>query len=139
MHTFTIKIGDSYGDGHGKHDSFLVKSSKPIKEVQKAYKKSTKKLPSCLNPTAFMDEFEDGSLPKTTYQEALRLGYNFYKGFVGEPDLDYPDINPSLFCEYVLWYIKQSDPELELSIDNPPVLDTGGSIGYGLYWSFSLI
>jgi len=35
MHTFTIKIGDPYKDGHGRHDSFLVKSSKPIEEVQR--------------------------------------------------------------------------------------------------------
>ncbi len=134
MHTFTIKIGDPYKDGHGKHDSFLVKSSKPIEEVQKAYDRSTKKFPSCLNPTAFMDEFEDGRLPKETYKEALRLGYNFFKGSVSEPDLEYPDIDPSSFCEYVLWFIKQSDPELELSIEVLSVLDTHGNIGYGLYW-----
>lgn len=147
---FRIRIGDWSGDGHGMQEPHIVESNKDsIEEIREAYFAAREKLPNCLCPENFMCDFEDGSLPRETYEEARARGYDLLKdrdpsAWVDEAEmLEYPDFGAEEMAEYVLWFIKQGDPSIELKLASDSVQDLSfygsdekgrhiGFIGYGL-------
>lgn len=122
-HVFEIKIGDWSGDGHGCNDVYRVHSSKPVKEVREAYFAAKAKLPPHLCPEAFMCDYQDYSLPKNVYEDAKERGYDFFANWENpeeeplEERLQYPQVDTEKMCEYVIWFLKQGDPELELELE----------------------
>lgn len=117
MHRFNLSIGDWSGDGHGQQDVYLIESNKPVQEVREAYFRAKKKLQGCLCPENFMKKHGDSSLPVETYEAAKALGYDLLKGFeeITDETFEYPDIGTGGMADYTLWFIKQGDPELELT------------------------
>lgn len=150
MFTFNIKIGDWSGDGHGKQQTFTASSNKNIIEVREAFFAACKKHPG-IAPTEFMCNYEDYSLPKEIYEEALEAGFDFLAGVRQDKDFqerlksgeyfEYPDFGPDRMFEYTLWFTKLGDPELVLEkVEVPSLAFYGfdqqkrhiGFIGYGL-------
>lgn len=145
---FEIKIGDWSGDGHGQCDSYRVQSNKPVKDAREAYFVAKDKLPPHLCPENFLNKYEDVSLPSNVYEDAKTLGFDFFSDWDDDETplsdrLEYPQIYSEKMCQYVLWFMKQGDPDLELSI--VPNVNTLsfygfdeknrhiGFIGYGLF------
>lgn len=149
---FEIKIGDWSDDGHGKCDSYRVKSNKPVKDAREAYFTAKAKLPPHLCPENFMRKYEDFSLPENVYTDAKERGFDFFAGWEGDerlteeklPEfLKYPQCDTERMCRYVIWFLKQGDSELELEMV-PEVNSLSfygfdekkrhiGFIGYGLF------
>jgi hypothetical protein len=147
-YVFEVKIGDWSGDGHGNNDVYRVHSNKPVKEVRDAYFAAKDKLPKHLCPEAFMFEYGDHSLPKNVYEDAKARGYDFFADWENpeeeplEERLQYPQVDTEKMCDYVIWFLKQGDPGLELELE--PSIDTLafyghdekgrhiGFIGYGI-------
>ena len=60
-----LVVGDLYGDGHGKSDTYIVEISnkgKCIPDISKAYKSGVKN--AGLDITKFCSEYEDSYVPK---------------------------------------------------------------------------
>lgn len=146
-----FQIGDWSDDGHGKCDYYSVKMNVDGDGVRKAYKSAKKKLPKCIDPAKIFDEYEDSSLTKEVYETALEHGYDFLKGFKEDkgrkerlPDetleeqLEYPQIDTRDFLDYIIWFLKQGDPELTAKVVDPETKDVFPSygeegFGYGLF------
>jgi hypothetical protein len=127
-----IQIGDWSGDGHGQHEDFHFQSNKSIKDVRKAYFRAKNKYPT-LCPETFCCEYEDCAVPNKITKEAKKLGFKIGKFCTCED-----------MAEYVAWFCKLGDIELDLKLttqENPPTLafygfDENeqhiGFFGYGL-------
>lgn len=129
-HTFRIAIGDWSGDGHGDCRYFHIKSNKKLAEVEKAYKAAKKKLDKVLNPETFCDGYQDSVVPDEVIEAGKAAGCELLANLEGE---DYQDFGTEGMCDYMLWFLKQGDEELELEVtEDPPTLYTSGFVGYGL-------
>jgi len=71
-----LEVGDSSGDGHNITESFYIKSSQPMNQVEKMYKTGCKKLKVDLNKYA--NAYEDGLLPKKQYEILNKAGLQYF-------------------------------------------------------------
>jgi hypothetical protein len=136
---FRIDIGDWSGDGHGKCDHFMVSSNKPTKDVREAYFAAKEKLPDTLCPESFVSDYEDYTVPDEVVEAGERAGCELLAALKNQ---EYQDFHTSDMADYVLWFLKQGDPELQLKrIEDSDSLafygedEKGrhiGFIGYGL-------
>lgn len=130
MADFRVAIGDWSGDGHSQCDYVHIRANKTMKEVQKAYNTAKKELPDVLNPENFCSDFEDSRVPSDVIDEAEKLGCTVFRCIDDEGYGFYVDE----MADYVMWFLKQGDPELTLEVIEPPdTLKTDGFIGYGLF------
>lgn len=137
--TFRIDIGDWSGDGHGQSESYIVDANKSIEEVREAYFKACKNLPDILCPENFCDGYEESEVPEDVIEAAIKAKAPYLSDLKGQ---EYQDFGPQEMCNYVIWFIKQGDSELELNrredIDTLAFYGADskkrhiGFIGYGL-------
>jgi hypothetical protein len=152
MNVFGLTIGDWSHDGHGHTKTFFFQSNKTFKEALEAYRNAQKKLPTEIHPTNFMNDYQDHSLSTEVYEKGLKAGFDFLEGFKKKGEwrdqrtsnrfasgalLEYPDFGPEDMAQYVGWFVKQGDPDIELNLVRIDDL-TGfeglrDQIGYGLF------
>ena len=149
---FKLDIGDWSDDGHGKKETFLVKSSHGIEDVREAYFKASRDLPDCICPENFVSKYEDTSISRKVYDTAKKHGYDLFCHWGDESpsdpteeDLQYPQITDRGMAEYTLWFISRGNEEIKLEIEKdietPTFAFYGadsknrsiGFIGYGLF------
>lgn len=127
---FTITLGDSSGDGHGQREVFTIEvdgsnGPKTVADAQAAYIKAKKKLPKCICPENFLNEYEERSMSKKVYETALKHGYDFVGGEglsekALEDWLDHPDMWYEDMLNYMLWFIQQGDDTIALKVVDIP-------------------
>lgn len=135
--TYRIPIGDWSGDGHSQCDYFTIKSNKDGEALVKAYRTMADLSPD-YDPTSFCAEYEDSVVPEHIKDKLKEIGeFNFYE-YKGT---EYVEFGPDEMIQYVLWWLKMGDPELELElIKNPPAIylpdrrNNTSFIGYGLFF-----
>lgn len=74
-YNFNMVIGDYFGDGHGRTQSFHIGTDKPIKDVLEAQTQIIAKTGIDLH--SFANKFEDDLLPADVVQQLKKLGYPF--------------------------------------------------------------
>ena len=72
-YNFNMVIGDYFGDGHGRTQSFHIGTDKPIKDVLEAQTQIIAKTGIDLH--SFANKFEDDLLPADVVQQLKKLGY----------------------------------------------------------------
>lgn len=134
---FQIPVGDWSDDGHGKCDYCTASSFKTFEDVCRAYEKAKEKFKDDdFSPESFCNEFEDSSIPDEF------IGLMKQNGFDVDPD----DFGPEDMARFVVWFLNQGDPELQVKLENKavPCLNnwqyseiikgkTLGQFGYGFY------
>lgn len=113
---FRIPIGDWSKDGHGHCDYYTASSVKSLTDIREAYFAAKKKLPKLICPEEFVNEYEDGVVPKDVILEAQKLGYNF--GDAIDPDsgeIEY--FSTGHMAKYIVWYINQGDPDCDAKLE----------------------
>ena len=129
-----IVVGDWSGDGHGKTDTTMIKSSLSGTGIWKAYKKGIEIVGFDL--TEFGSDYEDGYLPTEHYEKLLELGCTIEVDDYDpkDADEDKPEKVPLYSESYVdlfLFIVGLGDPEFRYK-----EADTSDSIhigGYGLF------
>lgn len=141
--TFKLNIGDWSRDGHSQNKVYVVTSNKSFEDTVKAYRKAKEKLPDCICPENFMNEYEDHGFSEEVYNAALKAGFDMLEGYRYDPkyakynngppvegwrDRDtyerfvsgelfkYPDWGSEGMAEYVLWFMMQGDEDLKVEI-----------------------
>lgn len=130
---FLLYIGDWTREGHGKKETILIESNKPINEVREAYFNAKKSLPN-LCPEKYCTEYQDAAITDEILSGLLSAGCP-----VVLESKKYVTVNS--FIDIMLWYISQGDSELTLSrVDTFHFTgeDNKGrnipSLGYGLFF-----
>lgn len=138
---FQIPIGDWSNDGHGKCEYFTASSFKTFEDVCKAYEKAKEKFKDDnFSPESFCDEYESAAVDPNTFQ--LMKKHGFIKGDID----DLEDFYIDEMADFVVWFLNQGDPELNVKLDNKPVPclnnwqyaeivkgKTLGQFGYGMF------
>ena len=74
-YNFNLVIGDYFGEGHGKTQSFHAGADKPMEDVLKAQTQIIAKTGIDLH--SFANKFEDNLIPADVVQQLKDLGYPF--------------------------------------------------------------
>lgn len=89
-HSHRIVIGDWSDDGHGKTETFEIKSNLSKKEIEKAYQEGSKLVGFDMIKD-ICDSYEDSEFPKESYEKLVSLGCKVkltpYNGVIS-PDFD---------------------------------------------------
>lgn len=132
-HRFKLTIGDWSNDGHGRCETFIVISNKPVQESREAYFKAIEKLNFDISREVCSD-YQEYELKPEVRKKFKKLGYTIEEEF-----------DPEAYAKLLLFFIKQGDPELELILSPPDSLQTFhwygfdeqrrhiGHLGYGLF------
>lgn len=143
-----VFVGDEGGDGHDKSDNITIESNISSKDLDKAYKKASKKLGfDFWNVVAV--EYEDSEIPIAMLQTLRNNGYpgtfeneEYYHKLIAKPkdkrsswekkDPKGPSINMDEYIDIVLFICKLGDPKFEYEIvhDDNDYWHIGG---YGLF------
>jgi len=147
---FKIPIGDWSGDGHGKHEDYLVESSLPVEEVRELYFQACEKIGFSLDGSHKQTEFtpcaeyQESNFNEDTIQKLLEFGVE-----ISDEDQDgwiEDYIETEQFCDLVLKFIKTQDKDLILERvpeeDFPMLQFYGfdkkqrhiGYFGYGIFY-----
>lgn len=136
FYEWNITLGDSSGDGHGIHETYIVRSNKPFKDVVEAYNKA--KEVSGINFAEYLcDEYEDGVLHDDQFDLFKKVGMDMslYENCFDEDGSIFIDEFDYLCILFE--FIKLGDPDLKLKIV-PDYSDNFISaepnyFGYGLF------
>lgn len=131
---FRMSIGDWSDDGHGKHEDYIIKSNKPVKDVREAHFRI--KEVTGIDIDHLCRDYEDSHIPSDVEDKLLAMGFGFE-----DEGCTYPDEFASLW----VFLLQKADPGLELKIvnDDIPTLHFYGfdekrrhigHVGYGLFW-----
>lgn len=139
-YNFNLVIGDYFGEGHGKTQSFHAGADKPMEDVLKAQTQIIAKTGIDLH--SFANKFEDNLIPADVVQQLKDLSYPFntelYEDEMGlhfqtaDTQADCPEEMAAIW----LFLLNCVDPDLNCSLEPIPELfgEYGaGSIGYGLF------
>lgn len=125
----SLVLGDWSHDGHSKADTVVIKSNFTVKEIEKAYKKATKKLGfDLINDVAA--DYEDNKLSKDKMKILLDNGFKYE---LEESDSENHYLWIDSFTDIYLFIVKMGDESFEhivLEGDLKPTIHIGG---YGLY------
>ncbi len=135
-HSITLTLGDWSHDGHSQTEVITVKCNVDKKDLEKAYKKGTKKVGFDLTEDVCAD-YEDGSVSDEVIEKLRDAGIK-PEDFAEKGDAD--DEGWSLAYDYEafagLWMriAQLGDPDLkyEVAPTNPNNINIGG---YGLFGS----
>lgn len=144
-----LVLGDWSNDGHGKSSEILLESNKTVKDIQLTYKRSVK-----LTGVNFSKDvcggYEDSKLSKPVYDKFCTFGLtkellmSFDEGELEIEDFESGGelrLSQEMFIKLWIWFVKLSDPELQINIvedDIPPINGYWSTVlnenfGYGLY------
>lgn len=137
---FRIPIGDWSGDGHGYCNWFIASTPKTIKDVREAYFAAQKLHQKQFHPESFCEDYEDDTV-SIEYAASIK---ELSGVELGEPYDDEVMVTPEAMAEYLVWFINQGDPsvdvQLEESVDETLHFSGYdkkkrhiGFIGYGLF------
>jgi hypothetical protein len=135
-----ITIGDWSGDGHGQCVNYMLLSNVPLSIVQMAYDRSRKKY-KILDPHTFCYRYQDSVVPKGVVAAMLSHGIDLKRwcDCDGDDDDDSESavyMNSEAMVKFIIEFIRLSDDAIELFPQkDPPRLETGGFVGYGLFSS----
>ncbi|AQW88979.1 hypothetical protein pEaSNUABM50_00466 [Erwinia phage pEa_SNUABM_50] len=143
-HQFKVNIGDWSQDGHNQYDVLVLNSTKPVDEVQKAFKKAATDLHLLVNGRFLIaDEFEDCSLSEDHAEVLKNAGVKFDDLVYNDGDDEEPNyiIEGSSDMTILVMRIAQLELDFEFEITNDAIPNFNGfwteeqmpSIGYGLY------
>ncbi len=134
MHKINLVVGDWSGDGHDKTEDILISSSLEKKDLVKAYKaglKATK-----IAHDKFCTEYEQNSIPRSTYLELLALDPSLGEHENYNNDLkDGEDIWGLTHEEFAHMYMiiaKVGNPKLKWTFE--VTSDSINIGGYGLFY-----
>lgn len=138
-----LVLGDWSGNGHGKHEKVLLQSSSDVATIQQAYKNSGKLTGLSFNTNEnytgkkrdyeeaekyiIAADFEDSRLKPLHIEILAKHGLtegklrNFDEEEVIDSDYQFGQevfLTPILFTNLWIWFVKLSDPFLELSRAN---------------------
>jgi hypothetical protein len=135
MNIISLVLGDWSHDGHSQSDTVVISSNLDKNEMEKAYKKATKKLGFDFCDTVCAD-YEDNNLSEENLMILVNHGLKI-------DDLDLYNYDPKIDGDVHIWHdafthiylfiIKLGNPNFEYKIledDLNPSIHIGG---YGLY------
>lgn len=146
MYKFKITLGDPSDDGHGKTETYIIQSNRPLEEVRKAYSLACR-----ISGIKFHNEicadYEDHSLSKDQIEKFENIGINVIGLMFGnsEYDPDYEDsgwLEMDTYVELLLCFITLYTSELKLIIVSDELEDFEfyddkygyiSHFGYGLF------
>lgn len=110
---FRIPIGDWSGDGHSRVEWVDVSTAKTLLDAREAYFRARKELDKDLDPAAFVCEYEDDQVDDDLRTKVFeKSGIDITSPVVSCEHAFY--VNTDEFINYVIWFINQGDPELDL-------------------------
>lgn len=126
MEVVNIIVGDWSDDGHGKTETFAIKSNITRDEIDKAYTQAIKTYPKLNAFDSICEDYEDNSIPEDLLDELKLLGYQPPKWMEKEFRVSREE-----FVDIYLFIVKLGNPAFEYSHVNHNELTIGG---YGLFW-----
>lgn len=123
--TITLTVGDWSDDGHGKTDTFLIKTKHNTKELNDAFKEGTRKIGFDLLKEC--DEYEKNELSEKAESCLKKAGY--YGNNAPEEGGAYPEE----YIEIYLFICKLGDPDFKYKLIKPEEGNYVNIGGYGLY------
>jgi len=144
--TISLVLGDPSDDGHGKTDTFVIKSNLDQKDIEAAYKKGSEKLGfNLINEVC--EEYEDSLLPKDKIDILVKNGFTI-DNLMSSSDYDREDaeeafeddessgfnINSEYFANTYLFIVKLGNKDFQYEMLKGklnPTIDIGG---YGLFY-----
>lgn len=137
---FFVEVGDWSKDGHNQSEKILVKASKPIMEIEKAFLSVATRIGLVVNGNFVpFSEYEDCklSLEHASAIESIGLQLGNYF-FLDSADEDYEEIvlEDATSLVSLLMDIARTELQFEYTIagDETPIFCRGNmSFGYGLY------
>lgn len=142
-HIFKMNVGDYSDDGHGKNEVIVIKSTKPVDEVLKAFISSGTKL-NVYQHGSFViaEEYEDSKLSNEHAESLRNAGIEFEDLVYNDGDEEDPEYTIEGTKEIVRLVMriaqKELDFEYEIANDAIPSFNgfsgAGPQIGYGLFW-----
>jgi hypothetical protein len=111
LYRFHLDIGDWSGDGHGKKETFLVESNKPVRASREAYFAAQKKLLERQWPGNIASTYGERPIFDDHHiVEIKKLGFDFK--LYSELDC----VDPISMAHYTLWFIMRGDPTIKAKI-----------------------
>lgn len=142
-HIFKMNVGDYSDDGHGKNEVIVIKSTKPVDEVLKAFISSGTKL-NVYQHGSFViaEDYEDSKLSNEHAESLRNMGIEFEDLVYNDGDEEDPEYTIEGTTEIVHLVMriaqKELDFEYEITNDAIPAFNgfgaAGPQIGYGLFW-----
>ena len=133
---FKLDVGDVSGDGHGKHDTYIIESNLPHDVVRSLYKEAVEE--TGIDVTKYCDEYEDSSIPVEIINELESHGVDidaigkYTAEELREGNVDGPEALISL----IMAMVKMQEESFQWKYGNDSIPDLGiGSFGYGLFYS----
>lgn len=128
-HIVQIEVGDSGGDGHGKHETFTYSCTHDSFEVKQAFKKGTDILG--FDITKYCDDYEDNSIPQDVYEKLVELNAipEWLISYVDEFEEE-PYVDAETYANIYMLTAQKGLPELRYTMRRNPAIKAGG---YGLF------
>lgn len=112
LYRFHLDIGDWSDDGHGKKETFLIESNKPVRACREAYFAAQKRLVENLWPENIYATYDNPLTPQAPQIAATRAhGFDFAH-YVGDDEY----LNAESLAHYTLWFITRGDPTIKAKI-----------------------
>lgn len=122
---FKMSIGDWSGDGHGRHEDYVILSSHPVEDVRQAH--YDMELNTGINVEKICNEYEENSIPFTHPVFAVLKEANLLENFLSKEELEQAEedenfdkhiyINPFNMATIWITLLMKSNPDLELDIE----------------------
>lgn len=146
---FKIELGDPSNDGHGKCETFVVKSNKTIEEIENAYKRSCELTGLVFtentdvivngekmkwqhpeyNDRKLCVEYESFDISKLAWEILEKHGLDRKTYLIQEEE----DLEDEGLLSLFLDFIKLTLPDLEYEIEEDELETLGLTIGYGRF------
>ena len=132
---YVLPVGDWSCDGHNQFTDYNVNAAKDSAAILAAYEVAKETLPE-LDPLPYCKDFEDSYV-----DGAVALKVEELSDELGLYDTEFDEfsetatLNPDTWARYLVWYVNQGDPELDLVLAPPrQALSQALRGGYGLFW-----
>jgi len=126
---FRIPIGDRWGDGHGKYESFTVRSNKTIKEVRAIHKNHAEA--TGVDITKVCDRYRDSLVPEEVATRLEKLGIPLERIDEGPESSVYMDTE--VMAGLWMSLLKLTDPTFEFQFVRNDMDTLDHHVGYGLF------
>jgi len=127
-----VVIGDWSDDGHGKTAIFIINSNLPLKQIETAYRKGSKKVGFKLHEQ--VEDCEQSELDLDLFNKLKDFGLNLKKVGIDKSDIDEEDNRVQLwsssYFKLYMFICQVGDPNLEYKLEHNSQLRIGG---YGLF------
>lgn len=133
MKTIELVLGDWSDDGHGKTESFYIKTEEDIDDINSAYKKGSEIIGFWLDEEVCY-EYENNVMEDDVFEKLEASGFPLLQEIIDNEMYLYEDVFTKIYLHVVSIGFKElfgRDFYFEYARKNIPTINIGG---YGLFY-----